>query len=189
MTQIPSSQRERKCDQQRPSCSRCSRLKIDCIEGGQKRFKFIDQRPNEQPTATQLAPSSNSTAIVILPSLTSAAMSISNAFVATLRMNEPEFHLITLGGLLFSQIPQRLGLNEALDTSVQALTSAYSSLQLRDNQIEARAKYGSALRALRMCLQDSQKAFTASTLCAIYLLLICQVSRCLYGLNKHPASR
>ncbi|KAF2120051.1 hypothetical protein BDV96DRAFT_641911 [Lophiotrema nucula] len=166
---------KKKCDQQKPSCSRCSRLKIDCIEGGQQRFKFVGQGPNQQSsTSPQLAPSSNSTAVIILPSLTSTSMSISNDFISTLGMNKLEFQLTTMGAHLFWQIPQRVGSNEAFDASVQAMTSARYSLKVRGSQINARAKYGRALSALRKCLQDPEKASTASTLCAIFLLSICQ---------------
>lgn len=104
-------------------------------------------------------------------------MSMSNEFVSTLGLKNPGFDLTTLGSHLFGQIPQRLGSNEALDASVQALTSAHHSLIVRGSQVEARARYGRAMKALRQCLQDSTQAFTSSTLCAIYLLLICQVSR------------
>jgi len=72
-------------------------------------------------------------------------------------------------------IPQRLGVNEALDTSVKALISTHTYYCLRQENItEALTKYSRALYVLRVSLDDPIQARTPEVLCAVYLLLICQ---------------
>ena len=73
-------------------------------------------------------------------------------------------------------IPRRLGSNEALDAAVGAVTKAYTSYPSRHESVEVLAAYTHALQNLRICLQDPNRAQTADTLCAIWLIVICQVS-------------
>lgn len=67
--------------------------------------------------------------------------------------------------------------NEALDTAVNALICAHSNFCARSEvSVETLSSYSRALRSLRYCLDDPDKASTSETLCAVMLLLICQVS-------------
>jgi hypothetical protein len=75
-------------------------------------------------------------------------------------------------------IPQRLGVNPALDASVDALVCAHSNIcSGRKVTLESLQKYSAGLKALRDCLDDPSQARTSETLCAVMLLMNCQVSR------------
>jgi hypothetical protein len=99
---------------------------------------------------------------------------IASAFIFTLEVTDLRYDLSCYGSFL-KDIPKRLGSNTALDASVNVLNSAFSSLYTRQQSLETLSRYANALKALRICLNDPSLAWTANTLCAIYLLLICQV--------------
>ncbi|OBT64795.1 hypothetical protein VE03_06494 [Pseudogymnoascus sp. 23342-1-I1] len=85
------------------------------------------------------------------------------------------FNLVYWYGEFLQDIPARLGTNEALDSSVKALTASHSSYCLYNRATpEALVKYSAALRILRFYLDDPIKARSSETLCAVMLLLICQ---------------
>ena len=82
------------------------------------------------------------------------------------------------GDYLF-EIPNRLGRSEALDAAADALVAAcerFSSSKLNRTS-SFLEKYVEAVRTLRVCLDDHMQATSVETLCAVMLLLICQVSR------------
>lgn len=74
------------------------------------------------------------------------------------------------------EIPRRMNENEALDTAVNALICSHSNFCARQAvSAETLSSYSRALRSLRYCLDDPGKASQTETLCAVMLLLICQV--------------
>jgi hypothetical protein len=89
-------------------------------------------------------------------------------------VTDVRYDLSCYGGFL-NQIPARLGRNPALDASVGALTTAFPALYTQRLLPDAISRYIDALRALRICLQDPATAKSLDTLCAIYLILVCQV--------------
>lgn len=101
---------------------------------------------------------------------------VAGGFASALQMSDIRFELSVYGNF-FHDIPRRLGLNEALDASVAAMTIAFEAIYTRHQPAEVFIKYGKALRALRACLSDPNKAKSPETLCAIWIVLICQVSR------------
>jgi hypothetical protein len=87
------------------------------------------------------------------------------------------YNLVYCYGLYLQEIPQRLGTNKALDTAVSALVAAHSSLAVGpEPSMNAIYRYTRALQALRESLNDPVKAAASETLCAVTLLMICQVS-------------
>lgn len=94
--------------------------------------------------------------------------------VNKLEVKDIRFDLCWAYGNLLKEIPPRLGLNSALDASVVALTTACSDLSARRKPHAALIKYGSALNALRGVLNDPFLAQAPETLCAIYIIWICQ---------------
>lgn len=108
---------------------------------------------------------------------------VASAFVSALEVTDLRYNLTCYGGFL-KGIPRRLGTNDALDASVGALTSALSFLYTRRQSPETLAKYIHALKTLRISLDDHAKARTANTLCAMYLIRICQVSVVFVYSNK-----
>lgn len=79
-------------------------------------------------------------------------------------------------GAFLEDIPQRLGKNKALDTAVTALVSAHSNVCCkRKATLQTLVKYSLALDALKSSLNSPYEASSSETLCAIMVLLICQV--------------
>ena len=97
-------------------------------------------------------------------------------FVDKLEVKDIRFDLCWAYGNLLREIPKRLGTNIALDAAVNAITTTASDLSLGYKSPEALVRYGHALTALRTCLDDPVSSQSSSTLCAIYLIWICQVS-------------
>ena len=87
-------------------------------------------------------------------------------------------------GPFLEDIPRHLGLNEALDTAADALVTAYGQLRTTGqatNELGLR-KYSRALRALRDCLAEPQKACMTETLCAVTILMVFEVGlSCLFS--------
>lgn len=80
-------------------------------------------------------------------------------------------------GPFVSDIPKRLGRSVALDATTQAFVlslppSPYSRRQPASNTLES---FSVALKATRLALAHPVRSKSIDTLCAAYLLLICQV--------------
>lgn len=80
-------------------------------------------------------------------------------------------------GPFLSDIPCRLGTNEALDAAAQALVTSYTHFIAGDAMASADIliDHSNALSALRQCLDDPVKAYSSETLCSTMILLIVQV--------------
>jgi hypothetical protein len=166
-----------KCDQVKPACGRCTRLEIACIGCGQRRFKFVEE--------TQLVAVKPSSGGIVLasPQATFQAISwapsnestmIMNAFCSALGIKDARYDLGVYGAFM-QDIPRRLGTNAALDASVRATTSVFRSVRCRTQTVESLEDYGKALVVLGTTLNDPVEANTANTLCAMYLMMVCQV--------------
>ena len=89
---------------------------------------------------------------------------------------ELKYNLVWAYGDILERIPQRLGKSSALDAAVRALTCAHSNFCMRRKAAPVvLAKYSRALRELATCLGDPGKARSSETLCAVYMLQICEV--------------
>jgi hypothetical protein len=99
---------------------------------------------------------------------------LATGFLSALAVTDVRFDL-SIYGAFFNDIPRRLGRNEALDASVRALTTALPSVHKHQLSAEVFKSYAAALRCLRDCLSDPVKAISSDTLCAVYLVMICQV--------------
>jgi hypothetical protein len=96
-------------------------------------------------------------------------------FIQKLEVSDLRYDICWSYGDILREVPKRLGTNAALDASVRAITTVCSDLSTRQKSQEALKRYGHALRALRTCLEDPIIAQSSSTLCAVYLIWICQV--------------
>lgn len=96
------------------------------------------------------------------------------AFISAIEVRDPRYDLSLLIPFCRKLVP-RLGYNDALDSSISAITVAYSDVRNNDLSQDALVSYGKALKALRLCLDDPATATTAETLTAIYMLIIFQV--------------
>lgn len=96
-----------------------------------------------------------------------------NSFISVLQINDPRYDVTCYGGFLV-ELPRRLGTNEALDASMKAMALSFPAIYNKQLSYQALDSYGKALTALRNCLMDQKKAMTPETLCAIYMISICQ---------------
>ncbi|KAF2155894.1 hypothetical protein K461DRAFT_83900 [Myriangium duriaei CBS 260.36] len=83
---------------------------------------------------------------------------------------------------LLQVIPSRLGHNDALDASAEAVLAAYQTYRARQHHAPADSsaliqqrclsQYNRALKALRSCLDDKSQAQSGETLCSTMMLLM-----------------
>jgi hypothetical protein len=156
-----------------------------CIGSGQQRYQFKEQRGSRNivnrdlvtPALTSLAEENAVTEVPRTPN--SEITLLASAFIGTIKWSTSlKYNLAWAYGLFLEDVPQRLGINKALDASAAALLSAHSSFcSHRRVGIEGLTKYSHALMILRECLDDPVTACASETLCAVMLLLICQVSQ------------
>lgn len=160
--------------------------------GGQQRYKFMvqDYRPTVQNAGLELGRGSKNVSRMFA-NIESKAVSISmhvlpsneqtrlvGAFLEKLNpVLGVQYNLAWSFGDYLTEVPVRLGTNEALDAAADTLVTGYTRLTAGGiGQTDAvLTKYNKALRALRLCLNKPESAKSTETLCAVMLLLICQV--------------
>lgn len=165
-----------KCDQLKPSCSRCTRLQIPCTGAGQQRYKFKQVRVSPDEAGSYRSQPATSTALSRTPS--NEASRLLSELIQKLEVKEVRYDLCWGYGYFLRDVPKRLGTNAALDSAVRALMAMSSYLctaQQQSQQPLSLARYGHALNCLRTCLDDPATARSSSTLCAIMLIWICHV--------------
>ncbi|KAJ5959549.1 transcriptional regulator family: Fungal Specific TF [Penicillium vulpinum] len=176
---------KKKCDEKQPACGRCLRLKVSCVGSGQQRYKFKQEQFSSKPNQSgQMVLSSKSrpTEEIQYSSQIPQACpgnsmtSLTSSFVGAIkRSSDLRYNMWWSFGLYLEEVPRRLGSNEALDRAVDAVTTAHAGFCTRQlASVEALAKYSSALKTLRVYLDDPIQASASSTLCAVMILLICQ---------------
>ncbi|KAF4467184.1 hypothetical protein FALBO_5967 [Fusarium albosuccineum] len=181
---------KKKCDQAKPACARCKRLSIPCIGSGKQRYKFkvqtvefgsdtpqvIDgdeETSSSSSSGGSASPPPPFQALVRVPS--SATTIITHTLISRLEVTDLRYDITCYGDFL-RHIPSRLGQNEALDASADALATTFSTLHRPQGyqSVDALTKYVRALKALRVCLSNPRKSRTPETMCAVYLIMICQ---------------
>ncbi|KAE8352197.1 hypothetical protein BDV28DRAFT_5255 [Aspergillus coremiiformis] len=184
---------KKKCDEKQPSCSRCLRLHTPCIGSGQRRYKFQEgytvpvptKKRNTKGDSPKTSPSSSNRSsssdeersevwLSIQPS--NALTVLGQAFVRAIHPSmDIRWNLAWVYGGFLTDIPARLGTNEALDTATDAVVCMHSDFcATRKMSVQALGKYGRALNTLHSYLDDPVKASSTDTLCAVTLLLLCQ---------------
>ncbi|KAF4980781.1 hypothetical protein FZEAL_3295 [Fusarium zealandicum] len=175
---------KKKCDQLKPSCSRCARLKIQCVGAGKQKYKFKAFQPgtcqDPQETYSQTLdvvgmPSKPrlTVQITLPPTPSNDSSLLAGRFVAALGAADLRYSLVCYGDFL-EYIPQRLGESDALDASVKALLCALPYHYNGQMPSDALVYYIEALKALRLCLSCTDKKLVPETLSAIYMIMICQ---------------
>lgn len=128
--------RKQKCNEAKPSCSRCMRLQITCVGSGQQRYKFQEQtglpsvsaksrrRRTEAPPP---APWRGCTTVTTIPRpLSNEVTSLIHQLLGAIKPStDLTYNLSWAYGGLFDFVPKRLGISEALDASVGALLEAH----------------------------------------------------------------
>ncbi|OGE47063.1 hypothetical protein PENARI_c069G08464 [Penicillium arizonense] len=152
---------------------------MTCVGGGQQRYKFISHKLDHRRTQGQsaLQPTLSTSRVVCvgrpaqLPSTDTDQIAAN--FVEVLQVTDIRYAIVYYGHFL-RDIPRRLGKNAVLDAAVKAISAASPFLYTGTNSPIALARYGQSLRRLRECLNDAAEARTPNTLCAVYLITICQ---------------
>ena len=163
----------KQCDLARPVCSRCHRLRITCSGAGQKRFKFVINgalHPQDQVKS--------STTPVHTPK--NKTNRLQQALISRLHPpSELSYNIAFRWGTFLVEVPKRLGRNNALDTATVALLERHTETSLKEDQTDPRApaviEYNRALAALRKILDDATESTSIETLCAVLMLVYCQV--------------
>ncbi|KAJ3529561.1 hypothetical protein NM208_g9701 [Fusarium decemcellulare] len=171
------------CDEVKPDCGRCKRLKIKCVGSGTKRWMFKEQSFQGQPSKQKgkATTSSGSGNPNINTKIQSPKRSPSNemtrtrsAFVYILGVNDVRYDVGNLAGNYIFETPARIGSDPALDASVSALIASYNALRLKQSKLSSMEQYGAALNALRGTLQDPRRSLETKiqTVSTMYL---CQI--------------
>ncbi|KAF7955585.1 hypothetical protein EAE96_004511 [Botrytis aclada] len=169
---------KKKCDQVQPSCSRCIRLSISCVGSGIRRYKFISGSIDSTVTTGSTTTKHKNHALhttrkQILRVPSNKTLSVAGSFISVLEVKDIRYDIGVYGAFL-AEIPKRLGSSAALDASVNAISTSYTSIYSRTKPVEALESYGRGLKALRVALNDPKEATEANTICAFYLMMICQ---------------
>jgi len=174
-----------KCDETRPSCSRCRRLQIVCIGSGQRRYKFeepinrVHRSKTKQSNTSRPDSEERFATGDISHSPSNELTRLVDAFTERLHLfSDLRYSLTWAYGGFLADVPRRLGQNEALDAAASALLTSHLRFLTPMDKVTSQAlsQYSHTLNALRTCLDDPIEACTANTLCAVMILLICQVS-------------
>ncbi|KAI1033058.1 hypothetical protein LB504_006264 [Fusarium proliferatum] len=181
---------KKKCDKAQPKCARCERLDIPCINVGKQRYKFkvqtlepgdsisLQSIDTEDDTTSSSSRSSKSpisfTQALIKVPYNKTTM-VTQTLVSRLEITDLRYDITCYGDFL-RHIPARLGRNEALDASADALATTFSTLHRPQGYqtVDALTKYVKAISSLRLCLEDPAKARMPETMCSVYLIMICQ---------------
>lgn len=166
------------CDQVKPACGLCSRLGIDCVDNGVKRYKFMAyQEPKDAGSDTtdssQLAAvSSRSLSRSRSPSNETTALVA--ALVHALEIQDVRYNIQAFGGKILTELPAQLGSCPELDLGVSAVVALYNSHQFNRSRVEGLKLYGRALSATRKALVRPWES-PIIKMHTIVMVYICQV--------------
>ncbi|KAJ5214764.1 hypothetical protein N7449_001933 [Penicillium cf. viridicatum] len=158
---------------------------MTCVGGGQQRYMFKNQSLKVMQTQSGAESqselrsfSSAGKKVVFIGGPTRVPSTDTTAFQVTdIR------YAVAYYGPFLRDIPRRLGNSTVLDSAVRALSTAYPFLHTGSYPPNVLFLYGQSLRALRECLNNPAEARSPNTLCAVYLIIICQS-----WLGKHDDS-
>lgn len=104
-------------------------------------------------------------------------MAVSMSLVNKLQNRQSRFEINWAHGSFMDDIPKRTSHSVALTVATQAFMLALPCAEVSHTLSLRRLRsYTAALRATRLALLHPAEAYTLNTLCAVYLLWICQVS-------------
>jgi hypothetical protein len=153
------------------------------VGAGLQRFKFMDTSCSAQ--GSSISPTHQTVQGVVPVSPSNKASVITSNFISMLEVKDTRFDLSIYGNFV-DQIPRRLGTNKALDAAAVALTTAMPYIYTHKYSVKMYSNFARALKSTRVSLSDPVEAQTPETLCAIYLLMVCQVNQiCHCNLTFH----
>lgn len=139
-----------------------------------QRYKFKDHNVFMKPVKVQSAETIKHALPRLSRSPSNDTTTTITCLISALEVKDIRYD-ITCYGEFLKHVPRRLGTNSALDASALALSSTYASLSTHQASPKTVAAYVNALQAVRASLSDPVQARTTDTLCAIYMVMICQV--------------
>ncbi|KAL8672374.1 MAG: hypothetical protein Q9168_003146 [Polycauliona sp. 1 TL-2023] len=159
-------------------CDGCrkQKKKIPCLGQGQQRYKFKNETVVTTTVAKRVITTSfsvdNPQFIVPTPckAISNGPSKLVSAFVGRISQGvDIRFQLPWNFGDYLNQLPRRLGVSEALDAAVDALTTVHASFCAGNLSPgpEVLAKHAHSLSVLRRDLSDAVKARASETLAAI----------------------
>ncbi|KAF4439114.1 hypothetical protein F53441_12665 [Fusarium austroafricanum] len=161
---------KKKCDQAKPACSRCTRLKLKCTGSGVKRFMFKSE--NSQAAG-------RSKAVVTANPQPSSGLSNDKTLTAAnlvhiIDLDNPGYDISTYGWFV-KDLPRHIGSSKPLDAAITAFVTGFGTMRDKNlSKVNALDRYVYALKALRESMQDPVQAFSTDNMCSIYLISICQ---------------
>lgn len=168
------------CDQAQPACSRCDRLRITCVGGGVRRFVFRAYAKDDNKSSRMmethhpLHQQMSHSSILQMPS--NALMKLSASLVDRLQFGNPGSGINWSSGTFIHELPKRLEHSDALVAATHAFILSCPCVGVTYSLSQQRLRsYVSALKATRLALTHSEEACSLDTMCAIYLLWVCQV--------------
>ncbi|KAK7985753.1 hypothetical protein PG988_003375 [Apiospora saccharicola] len=98
------------------------------------------------------------------------------AFVYTIAPTTVRANLVQTYGPFLAMVPSRLGTDAALDNSTRAVVCAHQDVcRGRPATEESLAHYSLAIRTLSLCLNSLDTARSTETVCAVIMLIMCEV--------------
>ncbi|CEL00471.1 hypothetical protein ASPCAL00071 [Aspergillus calidoustus] len=168
---------KKKCDEVKPICTRCARRGLECIGAGEKRYKFMEDGPTalarkRSPNRNSKPAAENKPTLLVKTAPSNHTTLLGQALADAILTKDLRYNLLWAYGGYLLAVPSRLGVNEALDTAVDALVTAHRTFSSRKEiTVTSLTKYSRALTALRSCLDNPKTASSSETLCAVSLLL------------------
>ena len=164
-------------------CPRCRRLGLQCVGLGQQRYQFKDEgskiaSPSHRPLGSSQHVAHACTAGGPSSNLSNSTTRLVSAFVVGIDPSaDIRFQLAWNFGVFIEDVPRRLGANEALDAASDAIVTAYTRYRAGyvHNHPVVLLKHSRALAALGRGLDTPAVAHSSETLCAMMLLMTCQV--------------
>ena len=104
--------------------------------------------------------------------------------VSVLDVTDPRYDVFCYGPFM-KDLPRRMGHSQVLDASASAFASAVRAIRTKQTSVDALQKYGVALSAIQQSLGDSTTAYSADTLCSVYLIMVCHEWLATKG-DAHP---
>lgn len=143
-------------------------------------FAIVNSQVSRRPAASSKA---GLGPITTVPS--SKVTITASALGSVLEVTDPRYDVFAFG-LFMRELPRRLGHSVALDASTAAFVSALRDLRTRQPTPDTIGKYVGALSAVQESLGDESTAYSAETLCAVFLVMAAQPWLSMKG-DRHPS--
>lgn len=166
------------------SCSHCGRMMaLRNKAEGRRRLWRVERQQSNTSSGTLEIVRADAEHVISFYNLSCAPSGEKGALISglihTMQDNvDLRFNLTWSLGTYLTDVPQRIGRNQALDVAVECLVDTHSTFCL--HQPPSRRgllKYSEGLQILRRYLDSPEKARSSETLCAVQVLMICQVKR------------